>query len=457
MARVMTLRAPTSVVKPRRLLGVIGALVAWGVLAAPAMATDTYPCGGQGTQPWSSMPENPFGSTVQLCPLTSGLAPNGWIPVYAEPVASGRDPAVLGWLHGTANQYFVCQELTGVSYQHPTRGWINDWWAWVLSDDNHWGWVPEVFFTGGLNNEADAVLRTCPAPPSPPPPAPAPPPPAPKASPPPSKTPSPSKSSPVPPVSVSPPGSHSPSPPPLPIANPPLVGPAPPSALPPAAPAPTDTCDQSPPIPGLSVRAAVAVEGGRPRPRTVVTVAYGRNVELTGRVEGTAHAPVANSAVCVATATSRQAASKAGGVVVHTNAHGHFSYSWRAGPSSRLWLIPHGGGGSAASVLVRVRAPLSLGPSSWSLRNGETVILRGALLAAPKLAGVIVEMQARVGRSWQIFAVASTRRGGSFSYAYRFTHTTSLQHYALRAVVPAQLGYPFAGGSSTAVILRVSG
>src|SRR6185312_17563346 len=52
-----------------------------------------------------------------------------------------------------------------VTYHHPApeTGWYNDWWAKTLSDDNHWGWVPEVYFRGGDNDEADPGLPRCPS------------------------------------------------------------------------------------------------------------------------------------------------------------------------------------------------------------------------------------------------------------------------------------------------------
>lgn len=40
-------------------------------------------------------------------------------------------------------------------------GYTNDWWAFTLGDNGRWGWVPEVFFTGGHDNERDGGLRLC--------------------------------------------------------------------------------------------------------------------------------------------------------------------------------------------------------------------------------------------------------------------------------------------------------
>src|SRR5215212_3473531 len=134
------------------LLAVLGAIASGAATAEPARAADDYPCLAPQDQPWAAQ--------VQLCPLTSPLS-NGWVPVYRDPVANppgSAPPQPAGWLHGTANQHFVCERPhTGAVYYHP-RGWRNYWWAYTLSDDGVWGWVPEVFFRGGLDDEPDGGL-----------------------------------------------------------------------------------------------------------------------------------------------------------------------------------------------------------------------------------------------------------------------------------------------------------
>ena len=100
---------------------------------------------------------------MQRCPLVAPLPPNGWVPLHARPVARAAGapaPAATGWLKGTANQYFVCQREFSATYVH-SQGWRNRWWAYTLSDDQKWGWVPEVFFKGGNDNERDKGLVIC--------------------------------------------------------------------------------------------------------------------------------------------------------------------------------------------------------------------------------------------------------------------------------------------------------
>jgi hypothetical protein len=158
----------------RRAGRALGALVVAGVLggagAPPAAAYDAYPCGREVTVPWSVEPVHP-------CPLTSPLPPNNWVPVYRVPVPNPRGsppPAPAGWLHSTVGRYFVCHKaFPAALYYHPSA-WRNLWWALTRDDSGNWGWVPEVFFKGGDDDEPDYGLRACPEPAPPPPPAPVP-------------------------------------------------------------------------------------------------------------------------------------------------------------------------------------------------------------------------------------------------------------------------------------------
>ncbi|MGH2802211.1 MAG: carboxypeptidase-like regulatory domain-containing protein [Thermoleophilaceae bacterium] len=362
--------------------------------AEEAAAYDAYPCGPEGRASWTSEP-------VQLCPLTSPLPPNDWVPVYRQPVPNPRGespPPPDGWLHGIENQYFVCQHaFPFASYHHP-RGWRNHWWALTLSDDDVWGWVPEVFFKGGADDEPDSGLRWCSPPPSPPPPA------------------------------------GSPQPPPA---------------------ASLDLCDPSPPAAGL--RMSVSMRRPRSaRARRVVVVRYGKRLRVRGRLTGPGGTPLAGASICAASQLSRRAPLQAQGTLV-TDATGRFSYILGSGPSRRVWFVHRSArGAAAASVRVRVRAPVSLRGSRRRLRTGQTLVLNGRAGArAPR--GLLVELQARRGRRWQTFGTTNTRRGGRFRYSYRFTRTLGVQVYRLRARVPRQRGYPFAPGGSRPVRVRVRG
>jgi hypothetical protein len=120
---------------------------------------------------------------VQLCPVTGMV--NGRIPVYAHPLRHDKGtggPRVQSWLTPTdetidgqrakALKYRCQRQFPNAQYFHPNGAWVNNWWALAQGSDNQPGWVPEVYFKGGDNDEADLRLRKCegaPAPPSPPP------------------------------------------------------------------------------------------------------------------------------------------------------------------------------------------------------------------------------------------------------------------------------------------------
>jgi len=134
-------------------------VVAAGLLAVgprSALAADAYPC----EQPF----QHALYGAVQRCPLF--MPRQGSIPVHT--FAANGQPTKSGRLvqAGSVN-WFVCQSRTPdgrtpAAYGDPDYPQLrNGWWARTLSDDNHWGWVNEIYFRGGSNDEADAGLTTC--------------------------------------------------------------------------------------------------------------------------------------------------------------------------------------------------------------------------------------------------------------------------------------------------------
>lgn len=123
-----------------------------GLPAAPppprpedAPTSDRFPCdSGQQTE---------ANHKVQYCPLWRAN-----VPVYDSPdKGNGARQIDTLYVGGKAN-WFV-----GQSYRsnHTFESYNNRWWAFTLGDNNKWGWVPQVFFQGGNNNERDAGLATC--------------------------------------------------------------------------------------------------------------------------------------------------------------------------------------------------------------------------------------------------------------------------------------------------------
>jgi hypothetical protein len=68
-----------------------------------------------------------------------------------------------------------------------------------------------------------------------------------------------------------------------------------------------------------------------------------------------------------------------------------------------------------------------------------------------------VVLQARVGSRWQAFKSARTAAEGRFRARYRFRETSGRRLYLFRAIVRAQAGYPYLGGSSPVRRIVVTG
>jgi hypothetical protein len=395
-------------------------------VASPASAADAYPCGNPVSLSWST-------AQVRLCPLTSPLPPNGWVPVYKSPVASPKGappPAAAGWLHGTANQYFVCDRaFPAAPYYHPS-GWRNVWWAYTKSDDGVWGWVPEVFFRGGNDDERDGGLSNaamCPDPSASPPPPPAPPPPAP------------------------------PGPPPPPGPSQPNPDPKPDQPLPPA-PQPSDeSCrpDLVNPAMKLDVRARAK---GSSRARRTVTVGYNHGLSASGTFANPDGTPLAGAKLCVVSGDVLAGSSIQPMGTLVTDEKGRFTIDLPTTQSARVWFVHRGGSASAASsVELRVKTPLTLQPSRRRLRNREWVTFRGAIGGGGDPAGTLVEIQTRREGGWQTFGTVRADEDGHYRLRYRFKRTLGVARFKFRAFVRAQRGLPYASGGSPSVRITVRG
>lgn len=93
------------------------------------------------------------GHWVQYCPLWRGN-----VPVYASPDRGNGAPVVGRLVVGGSANWFVGDRW----HSNYTLGsYHNHWWAYTLADNGHWGWVPEVYFSGGANDDSDAGLYVC--------------------------------------------------------------------------------------------------------------------------------------------------------------------------------------------------------------------------------------------------------------------------------------------------------
>ena len=144
---------------------------------------------------------------------------------------------------------------------------------------------------------------------------------------------------------------------------------------------------------------------------------------------------------------------------VLTGGDGSFAYEVQPGPSREIvFAYRHDREQIGASASFHSRAVPSLELSRRRVRNGRAIRLFGAL-PGPEAAGRVVVFQARGPgrRRWHTFRRAETDADGRFAARYRFRRTTDSTTYRIRAVVPAQTGYPYLQGRSAPRRVRVLG
>jgi hypothetical protein len=113
---------------------------------------------------------------------------------------------------------------------------------------------------------------------------------------------------------------------------------------------------------------------------------------------------------------------------------------------------------STADVVLTVFSKTTIKPSKRFLRNGQTLRFNGRLLSRPvPRGGVLIDLQAKVGRRWQTFKTTRTRGNGRWTTSYTFRATRGLQTYAFRARVRQDTGFPYAISKSRTLRIKVAG
>lgn len=145
----------------RRVTLAAAALAAGMVVLMPGVASaipdgpgppvpDRTPCQGQKMN-------DGIHRLVQSCPLT-----RDGVPVFDSP-SKGNGARRVGTLVRAGTDQKPANWFIGQTYQsnYVLGQYSNRWWAYTLSDNGTWGWVPEVYFRGGGNNVADSGLLRC--------------------------------------------------------------------------------------------------------------------------------------------------------------------------------------------------------------------------------------------------------------------------------------------------------
>jgi hypothetical protein len=190
-----------------------------------------------------------------------------------------------------------------------------------------------------------------------------------------------------------------------------------------------------------------------------LTIRHGRRATVHARVRGPGGAPLAGGTVCVATRVARPHANPRIVARKRLSPRGRVSARIPPGPSRNVYVVsPRGGAAVVGKARLRVHTGVKLHASRHSLRNGDVVILRGNVARPIPPRGALVELQARRGAGWQTFGTTRARGPKArYKFRYRFTRTTGVQRYSLRARVPDQPAYPYAPGASRPVVVTVRG
>jgi hypothetical protein len=221
------------------------------------------------------------------------------------------------------------------------------------------------------------------------------------------------------------------------------------------------------PAPAPETPAATPAEPER-RPQEDAPAAR-RRVQLPGRVSLPATRPVTGRVV---DAGGRPAAGVA--ITFERRPLGGDDDAWRplsarrtSGPDGRFDVpVPGdsaevrataGGDRDAAATVRFVRAlTVSASASRRTLRNGDTLTLRGRFAhAGGALEGRPVLIQARVRGTWRTVDSAEADAAGRVRWDYRFTNTTRTARYVFRLVLPRTKELPWGRVTSDPVEVLV--
>ena len=188
-------------------------------------------------------------------------------------------------------------------------------------------------------------------------------------------------------------------------------------------------------------------------------LAFGRDVQIGGRLENRDGGPLPDADVQVLSRSANSPEQLVG--VIRTDAQGNFSYSTKASSTRTLRFVYQGSPltlPTASEVGLFVPAASTIRAKPRRVRNGQAVHFVGRLRSLPApAAGKLVELQVVLSGRWQTFRTTLTNGQGRWRVPYRFRRTCGLTRYRFRARLPAEAGYPFETGLTRPVMVKVRG
>lgn len=197
-------------------------------------------------------------------------------------------------------------------------------------------------------------------------------------------------------------------------------------------------------------RCATVFRPPRRRQPSSLHLAFGHGKRLHGLLTTDQGRPLAGAAVDVVMAPQTPGASPQT-TTIRTNQQGQFSFIVPAGPS-RLMRIAYGGAAHLQPARRTLRATtqgkVTLSVRPRVVRTPGSVTLSGRVEGSPlPPGGKLVALETWSAHRWQTFATVHTDERGYFSYAKALT-ASAPGVYRLRAALPREAAYPYAGGHS---------
>jgi hypothetical protein len=200
----------------------------------------------------------------------------------------------------------------------------------------------------------------------------------------------------------------------------------------------------------------------RGRHRAERLVRFGKRATVVGRLVDGAGAPIRGAVLQVNSRIDRLGAREHVVATVRTDANGRYRWRTTKGPSRFIRIgyrtyKSDAGEAASAEVKLGVRPKIALRVAPRRVRNRGRITFRGRLVRGPGKGGVQVTIEAvgRNVRSRVPVTTLRTDRRGRFRFSHRFLRSFAPFTYRFRARLLRQASYPYAGGASRVVTVRI--
>jgi hypothetical protein len=216
-----------------------------------------------------------------------------------------------------------------------------------------------------------------------------------------------------------------------------------------------NSCPESPVAGGTELSARFARNRGQE-----IKLAAGKRALIRGRLTSASGAPIAGALICAKTRVKHRGSRFKFARAAVTDSAGRFALRLPRGPSREV-IIGYRVGAVEIDrrlrLLARPHPRLHVRPHR--LLNGRGITMRGRIPGPFSRHRIVVLQGQNPGeRRWITFEKARTDASGKFRAHYTFLRVTSgIARFRIRALVPAQNGYPFASGRSSARTVVVIG